>query len=241
MFRLVPYVLLVSSVAACTSDGDQSLIILSNVAPVTSCAFSSTESEPFVTHGKLDLKLDAAYLFVAQLKSRILLNADPNNVGAGTNDIDAKTIFLRSADVDLTFPNSQVSLGGVDKSLTHFKKLFSGLIKPGGLTDIPFELIPKELGEAVLAINNNPPNIEVVATFTVNGDLGGDTVSSQPFVFPITMGLGLTSRVVGMCPLPKGTVPASGNPCNAAQDGAVDCCTDPATNALTCPATVSLQ
>jgi hypothetical protein len=42
-----------------------------------------------------------------------------------------------------------------------------------------------------------------------------------------------------MCPLPIGSQPRMGNACNPAQDGTVDCCTDPTTMALTCPATVS--
>ena len=239
MRRLVTIVLISSSAAACATDGGESIIVLKNVAPAAGCTFNSSESEAFVTHGTLDLAFDHPYLFAGQMKSRIVLSADPTGTGPTTSDIDAKTIFMRSANIDLAFPNSPISLTGLPASLTHFKKLFSAVLRPEAITDATFELIPADLTKEILAINGNPPNIEVEATFTVIGDLGGDTVSSQPFVFPVTLGVGLTRNNMGQCPLPKGTMVNLGNSCNAAQDGNVDCCSDPTTNMVVCPATVS--
>jgi len=236
MRRLVTIVLVSSSVAACATDGGESIIVLKNVVPGTNCTFTASETEGFVTHGTLDISSDAPYLFAGQMKSRIILNADPTGTGATTSDIDAKTIFLRSANIDLAFPGTMPA--GLPANLTHFKKLFSAVLRPAAITDATFELIPAELAKAILATNPTT-NIEVEATFTVIGDLGGDTVSSQPFVFPVTLGIGTSRNNAGACPLPKGTVLRTGNVCNAAQDGFIDCCTDAATNTLTCPATVT--
>jgi hypothetical protein len=238
MRRLVPIVLISASAAACTSNAGESIIVLKNVAPSAGCTFTASESEGFVTHGLLDISAGVPYQFAAQMKSRILLSADPNGTGAGMTDIDAETIFLRAANVDLTFPNSAIDLSGIPAELTHFKTLFSAVLRPEQLIDAPFELIPSDLGKAILKINANPPNVEVQATFTVIGDLGGDSVSSQPFVFPITLGIGVTSNNLGMCPLPVGTTVRTGGVCSPAQDGITDCCTDPASMSAVCPATV---
>jgi hypothetical protein len=233
MRRLVTIVLVSSSVAACATDGGESIIVLKNVVPGTGCTFTASESEGFVTHGTLDITADAPYLFAGQMKSRIILNADPTGTGT-TADTDAKTIFLRSANIDLAFPGTMPA--GLPADLTHFKKLFSAVLRPAAITDATFELIPADLAKAILATNPTS-NIEVEATFTVIGDLGGSSVSSQPFVFPVTLGAGINRNNLGACPAPKGTVPRTGNVCNAAQDGIVDCCTTGTT--LTCPATVA--
>jgi hypothetical protein len=239
MRRLVTIVLISSSAAACATNGGESIIVLKNVVPADGCTFNSSESEAFVTHGTLDLAFDHPYLFAGQMKSRVVLSADPTGTGSTTSDIDAKTIFLRSANIDLAFPNPPFALTGLSPGLTHFKKLFSAVLRPESITDATFELIPADLTKEILAINAAPPNIEVEATFTIIGDMGGNSVSSQPFVFPVTLGNNLTLHNQGTCPLPKGTVVDPGNPCNIAQDGDVDCCTDATTNTLVCPATVS--
>ena len=241
MRRLVTIVLVSSSVAACATDGGESIIVLKNVIPGAGCTFSSSESEGFVTHGTLDISRDAPYLFAGQMKSRLILNADPTGTGAGTSDADAKTIFMRSANIDLAFPNppTGVNVSGLPADLTHFKKLFSAVLRPAAITDATFELIPADLAKAIYTANPMAPNIEVEATFTVIGDVGGDTVSSQPFVFPVTLGVGLSRNNAGVCPLPKGTTVRTGNVCNNAQDGVIDCCTDATTNALTCPAVIA--
>ena len=239
MRRLVTIVVIASSGAACTSDSGESIIVLKNVSPGVGCTFSASESELFVSHGTLDLSFGAAYQFAGQMKSRILLNADPNGTGAGTNDIDSKTIFMRSANIDLAFPNSAIDLSGLPTTLTHFKKLFTATLRPEAITDAQFELIPADLGKAILAINPNPPNIEVQATFTVVGDLSGNEVTSQPFIFPVTIGVGLTAHNAGMCPLPMGSTVRPGNACSVAQDAVVDCCTDPTSMMRVCPAPVA--
>ena len=235
MRRLVPIVLISASAVACTTEGGESIIVLKNVVPAAGCTFSSSDSEQFISHGLLDIGAGEGYQFGAQMKSRVATSAGGTG---GTPDLAAQTIFMRSANIDLRFPNSAVDLSTVPANLTHFKSLFSAVLPPGGLTDAPFELIPADLGKEILKRNAAPPNIEVEATFTVIGDLGGSEVTSQEFVFPVTMGLGLTTHNAGTCPLPMGSTVSTGNSCSAAQDGIVDCCTD-STMALVCPATVA--
>ncbi len=239
MRRLVPIVFISASAAACTSDAGDSLIVLKNVEPALGCTFSASEDEAFITHGLLDISKDQPYSFAAQIKSRVLMSADPNGVGAGTPDIDAETIFLSAANVDLAFPNSAIDLSSLPTTLTHFKTLFSADLRPEAIVDAPFELIPADLGKEILKLNANPPNIEVQATFTVLGDLTGSQVSSQAFVYPVTLGIGITTNIAGVCPLPLGTIPRTGGACSTAQDGIIDCCTDSTSMALTCPATVA--
>lgn len=240
MRRLVPIVLISASAAACTTEGGESIIVLKNAAPSAGCQYASTESEQFISHGLLDIAQNQAYTFGAQLRSRVLTSSDVISGGtAGVPDIAAKTIFLRSANIDLKFPNSVIDLSTLPANLTHFKALFSAVLPPEGLTDAPFDLIPADLGKEILKRNGAPPNIEVEATFTVIGDLGGDQVSSQAFVFPVTLGVGITQHVAGMCPLPAGSTVRTGGNCGPAQDGVVDCCMDPASSALVCPATIA--
>lgn len=241
--RSLVAILFVTSAAACTSDNGEAIIVLKNVAPGMGCTFTANESEAFLSHGSLDLSQDAPYLFTAQMKSRVLLDADPTNTGTtGTTigpDQDARTIFVSSANVDLAFPGSAIDLSGLPTDLVHFKKLFSAVMRPQAITDATFELIPADLGKAILAINPNPPEIEVAATFQVIGDMNDDEVKSQPFTFPITLRNGGSTRNLGDCPLPVGTATSTGNTCNAAQDGVVDCCTDTTSGMLVCPAVVS--
>jgi hypothetical protein len=239
MRRLVPIVFISASVAACTSDAGDSIIVLKNVQPQMGCTFNASETEEFITHGLLDIAKDQPYEFAAQIKSRILMSADPNGVGAGVPDVDAETIFLSAANVDLAFPNSAIDLSSLPSSLTHFKTLFSAVLRPESIIDAPFELIPADLSKEILKLNANPPNVEVQATFTVIGDLTGSQVTSQPFVYPVTLGVGITTNIAGVCPLPLGSLPRTGGACSTAQDGIIDCCSDPTTMALTCPATVA--
>lgn len=238
--RSLVAILLVTNAAACTSDNGEAIIVLKNVAPGAGCSFMASESEQFLSHGSLDLTQNTPYLFTAQMKSRVLNDADPTNVGAtgSTADPDSRTIFVNAANIDLTFPGSAIDLSGLPNDVVHFKKLFSAVMRPQAIADATFELLPADLGKEILAINANPPNIEVSATFQVIGDMNDDEVKSQPFTFPITLSNGGSTRNRGDCPLPMGTAVSTGNTCNTAQDGAVDCCTDTG-GTLVCPAIVS--
>jgi hypothetical protein len=228
---------LVTTLGGCVADGqDGGIFVLKNVQAEDGCKVTAMDTEVGISHGSLDLLLPNGYLFIAQMKSRIT---------ALTGQEDQRTIITTGAKIDITFPNSQLfsadELANLKASgLTHFKQLFSASLPPNGkIADAGLEVIPAALTQAIArkADLTTPFRLETVATFTVEGDMAGQTVSSQAFSYPITIGNNVSVNVVGTCPLPKGSTPRTGYSCNPAQDGVVDCCDKAGT--LVCPATVS--
>jgi len=224
----------------CVADGsDGGILVLRNVHADSNCMTSASETETSVASGNLDLlSPGGGYLFIAQLKSRIT---------AVTGQEDQRTIITRGANIDITFPDSAVftaaELADLKAShLTHFMQPFAASLAPnGGIVDAPFELITTDLA-ARIAAKTDPTrsfSVQAVATFTVVGDMSGQSVSSQAFTFPVTIGNKLTVNLLGTCPLAKGSAtPRPGYACNPGQDGIVDCCGTLGAP-LTCPAIVS--
>lgn len=222
----------------CVADGsDGGILVLKNVHPETGCTPTAAETELGIGHGSLDLLLPSGYLFIAQMKSRI--------TAVGGQE-DQRTIITSGAKIDITFPNStlfsdaelaDLKAGG----LTHVKQLFTAVLAPnGGITDAGFELIPATLVQRIASKADLTKSfrLETVATFTVEGDMSGQQVTSQAFSFPVTIGNNVSVNVAGTCPLPKDFgKPRTGYACNMGQDGTVDCCDKAGT--LMCPATVS--
>lgn len=236
---------LATGLAGCLADNgtDGGILVLRNVIPMAdSCSTMVSADETGLTHGAIDTQFPRGYIFIAQMKSRI-------TALAGTED--QRTILLSGARVDIRFPDSTFFSAAelarlVDLGLTKFRTLFTAPIEPnGGITDAGFELVPAELIAQINAKSNDPFAIEMLATFTVEGDMAGQHVESNAFTYPITVGRGVTIRELGTCPLPEGTEVRSGSSCGFTQDAAVDCCTDPravsSTNpkGLICPATVA--
>ena len=216
------------------NGGDESIIVLKNVVPTataTSCMVTSTESETALAGGALDVSVGRGYEFIAQIKSRI--TADP---GAELQ----RTIFVHGANVDITFPNSTLFSDAEfadlkAKALTHFMSPFSGFLAPnGGITDVFLQLIPPELGAAIMA-KPNFASVLALGSFKVIGDLAGGEVTSQLFQYPISITNGGLVHDEGLCSLlPATFTPRTGNPCNPGQDGVTDCCTD--AGGRVCPA-----
>jgi hypothetical protein len=234
---IVPLSLIVVLGGCAAENGDEAMFVLKNVRADSTCMVTSpSETEAGISQGTLDVRTPSGYVFIAQTKSRVT---------ALTGQEDQRTIILTDAKVDLTFPGSTLFTAAdladlKARGVTHFKQLFTAPLAPnGGLVDVGFVLLPPavvtelsaDMAKAKLA------TLQVVATFTIEGDMSGGIVSSQAFTYPVTMGNGLTANVLGACPLPTGTVLRTGYACNPAQDGVVDCCASGA--ALTCPATVA--
>jgi hypothetical protein len=222
----------------CDADGaDGGILVLKNVHADTDCIATSLDTETASSHGTLDIQGITSYLFIAQMRSRIT---------ALDGQEDQRTIITTGAKVDVTFPNStlfsETEIADLRaQGLTHFKSLFSVPIAPNdGLSDGPFTLIPEGLVEKVAAkiAPGSTTRLETLSTFTIEGDMSGTTVTSQPFSYAVTLGRGITAASLGTCPLPTGTSVREGYACNPFQDGIVDCCTV-AGGALQCPATVS--
>ncbi len=228
----------VAALGGCVaSGGDESMLVLKNVAPPTTatggvCMFTAAETEAGITHGVLDVSAGSGYQFVAQLKSRIT---------ADTGQEDGRTIFLRGANVDLTFPSAG-ALGTQiadlqSKGLLHFMAPIAGALPPnGGLTDAGFELVPAGVADELDAATGFTSTV-VQAKFTVVGDLAGGSVSSQEFQYAVTLGKQILVDNHGMCStLPQSFAPRTGNACYPGQDFVIDCCADDKTGVLKCPA-----
>jgi hypothetical protein len=238
--RLVGLVGLVglAAQAGCLADtGDGAILLLRNIHPDTMCVGTGLATEASESSGALDLLVPSDYLFFAQMKSRIT---------ALTGQEDQRTIITTDAKIDIAFPGSTVFSASElaqfkTDGLTHFKSLFSQVIAPGGTSDAGFTLIPQALVRQIAAkgmTSSATFRIDAVATFSVEGQMAGSTVSSQTFTYPVTLGFGRVINSLGTCPLPKGTAaPRVGYSCNPYQDGIVDCCTTG--TSYVCPATIS--
>jgi hypothetical protein len=226
-----------AALGGCAANGgDESMLVLKSVAPPTTatggvCSFTASETEAGLVHGVLDVSAGFGYQLVAQLKSRLT---------AATGQEDALTIFLRGANVDLTFPDAG-ALGAQiadlqSKGLLHFMAPISGALPPNGsLADAGFELVPAGVAAALNAAAGFSSTV-VQATFTVVGDLAGGNATSQEFHYAVTLGKQILIDNRGPCSsLPSSFTARTGNVCYPGQDFAIDCCTTPTSPAV-CPA-----
>jgi hypothetical protein len=239
---LVGFIGLGALAAGCTaSGGDESILVLKNVAPPMSatggvCLYGVTGTEAGIAQGVLDVAAGTPYRFIAQLKSRITAN---------TGQEDQRTILTRGANVDLKFDDASL-LSAADladlqaQNRLHFMAPFSVALAPnGGLGDAPIDLVPVEVAAAVAKAAAAKPDFTstaIQATFTVVGDLAGGNVTSQLFPYTVALVNGGLLNDKGLCStLPSSFAPHTGNPCYPGQDFSEDCCTSP-TGASVCPA-----
>ena len=210
--RLVSTLAFSVLVVGCADKGDEGFFILNNTAPPiggTSCTFTGDPTQPFIAAGEISYDSQQGYLFSPLLESRIT---------AVMGQESTRTIHLEGANVTLQLAN-----GGTKQSFT---VLFSGSLAPNnGTTNVSFELVPKE---SITALGNVSQNVEIVASITPYGTLGGGRIDGEPFQYPITIiarGNGIVESV-GACSLmtfPMST--ATPNACNPYQDGVLTCCT----------------
>ncbi|MGE0401550.1 MAG: hypothetical protein AB7T06_32915 [Kofleriaceae bacterium] len=208
------------------------------MAPNDECSFDSSEGEPFIGHGVINVFSTNPYLIFPQMKSRITTTDN--------SQLEQRTIQIRGARVTLDFKDSAVG-SLVSAPNKKFSTLFSGPLAPnsGSATDGIFTLIPDEALAEIAAGKTTADDFEteVVGKIVVYGDLAGDEVTSQEFQFPVTIctkcvfGNMTGGGVIPTCPLPAAR---AGNACNPYQDGVVDCCLDAtANNELVCPGYVA--
>jgi hypothetical protein len=229
------------------NTGDGGMIVLNNSASAADmCSFTADVNEPFKTNGALFLQSPAPYLLTPLIQSKI----DPI-MGQELQ----QTIEFRSAHVDLDIPTISTHVNGTtttysfdaselatmhDEGITHFKSLFSGSVGPKGFANVAFDIVPLALLDAIAAKiggDGGTLDAQIVANIVVVGDLGGDEVDSDLFVYPVTVCTDCIVNPIGDCSLvPTGATVRTGDPCNPFQDGLVDCCTSG--NTTVCPAPV---
>ncbi|MGE5182401.1 MAG: hypothetical protein ACM31C_10085 [Acidobacteriota bacterium] len=209
--------ILALALPACTASNsaDNPMIVLGNsalVAGTITCTFTGDVSQPTLSQGMIASQSPEPYLLTPLLQSRLT---------ALMNQELTKTISIQGADVTL----SAVSAGAPALPDTSFQVLAAGFLAPnGGTANISFDLIPvTDLKAIDAALGTTPGSVIVQASIKVHGELGGDRVESEPFVYGVTVCNNCVIVNNGTCPVKTAMVRA-GNPCNIFQDGAVDCC-----------------
>jgi hypothetical protein len=228
------------ALVACADSGDEGIYVLTNTAVTgESCALTGDPMQAMVGHGLINVNSPIAYVMTPLVQSRI---QSVENV-----DDTSKTIQLRGADIRLTIKAVSIERDGnfmvtnPNTELPGFSVLFSGAIKPSGSVNAFVDLIPPGTLRSIAQMSGanlttDSLNTEVLAEVTIKGDLGGDSVESQPFFYPVTVCNDCVIVNNGACPMTVAE-PRTGNACNPYQDGVVDCCVD-ASNNLICPGTI---
>lgn len=243
--------------AGCANNtGDTTVLILHNQAPAAGCLTTADQGGATLSSGLFDLTVLRQFgvtnvEFGYKLTPTAINDsfADPAQVGA----IARRTFIVQGAHVDIAFTDTN-GLSQADQDqlaamgLTHFDARFGGAIMPnGGLASFSFEVIPAPIMTAILAkypapTNGSPydpfPDIHMVATIQLFGDMNGGQIESSIFDYPVTACDGCLTTSLGLCStVPTTFMPAhTGGACLLGQDGAVDCCVDDATLKPVCPA-----
>lgn len=226
------------ALVACVESGDEGLYILNNTAVTeTSCSLSGDPEQAMLSHGIIHYLSPSAYVMTPLVQSRI-------QPVEGIDD-QSKTVQLRGADIALTLKAFTVAhTDGTftttrpEKMYMPFSSLFSGAIGPLASVNAFVDTIPPATLRQIAADTNADLNTEafqaeILATVVIRGAINDDTITSAPYLFPITVCNDCVVVNLGACPVM--TAPRTGNACNPFQDGVVDCCTD-ASNNLICPA-----
>lgn len=219
--------------AACADNGDEVLLILNNVVPGEECVLSGEETGLFISAGQIDTVGGAGYLLTPLVK---------NTATSETGTEAQRTVFIRGARIDLRFPDPDLFSAEelqqlADSGLTRFEVPLGASISPNGSTaPFAFEVIQPPLIVALGdELASSSDRILVLADVRMRGTMGGGTIESQTFTFPITVCEGCNVLDVGPCAmLPSTFTPVVGNPCNPFQDGQTQCCS--VTGGLVCPA-----
>jgi hypothetical protein len=249
------------AVAACADTGDEGFVVRNNLAPAAgACTFMASTSSPFLSRGTLSTRSRSAYLLTPLIQSRITAAMGQEAIrtvslmGAKV-DLAIGPITVEDAAGNVTFScaaeGANQCFGEAERATlasagtTKFRQPFSAPLPPnGGLSSAVFDLVPtavvNEIGRKAGAIPaGGRMSALVLATATIYGRLGGDDVDGLPFDYPVTVCTDCVVNHLGPCGGVKTSfMPRPGNPCNAFQDGVIDCCSNGAE--LVCPAVGTL-
>jgi hypothetical protein len=219
--------------------------ILNDQVPLAGCEIPVNPGV-YQGEGTLDVAVaqpdfSSAYFFFPLIENNL-----PPSTGT---DIDPNEIQLSGFQVDITplanVPASIQTVLDAAGPLAHYQVPWSGGVSSGGghlsasVAAFPVELAQQMVAAGGLA--GNPTtivNLNISALGTTNS---GQHMTSDPFHFPLHVCAGCliaNAANISACPF---TSPAvfTGNDCNPAQDGIVDCCTQ--NGSLICPPPVAVQ
>ena len=225
------------ALVACVDSGDEGIYVLNNTAVTeATCSLSGSPDQAMLGHGVINVDSPTAYVMTPLIQSRI-------TPIEGVDDI-SKTVQLRGADVRLVLKAVTVERSGQFSTTNPnsdvgapFSVLFSGAISPGASVNAFVDIIPPGTLRSIAAMSGanletDGLSAEVLAEVTIKGDLNGDSIESQPFLYPVTVCNDCVINFVGDCAAFMGTA-RTGNACNPFQDGVVDCCAS--NGSLVCP------
>ncbi|HSZ81678.1 MAG TPA: hypothetical protein VLA14_05325 [Polyangia bacterium] len=220
-------------------------VIIQNQVPQSGCVIPGTLSDLYLDSGDLDLSLindgaDTGYLFFPLMQN----NAPaPASAGIDPNRI-ALSEFLVDLSVGADAPPAIVSLFNQPPrpELLKFSVPTSGSVASGGGdTAGSVNAVTAELARDIRSKNAlaSPGDFfYLTATVRVQGKTLTNTVTSDPFHYPIRVCNGCLAHDLGICPLTQAGAD-SGDPCNIAQDQPIDCCE--LGPSLVCPPVVGAQ
>jgi hypothetical protein len=246
--RSLPLLTALSSVLALAACGrvPGQFEIVNDQVPMTAGGGCSipTDETVYSGQGTMDLQLvrpgaQAGFFFFPLLK---------NNLPMSGSGPDVNQIFLSSFAIDLSVASAPAATqalfnaletgSSADRSLLHFKTLWSGSVSSGGKISAIVPAFPVELAQRIGALQEIgvSPSLWVNVRVRAFGSTTSQSLESDPFVYPLAVCSGCL--VANVAPCPYTVAPANkGNPCNIAQDYAVDCCISGSD--LVCPPVVS--
>jgi hypothetical protein len=234
------------AVAACGRVPGQ-FEILNDQVPLANCVVPTNPSV-YQGEGTLDVAVaqqsfGSAYFFFPLIEN--------NLPAAPTGAIDPNQIQLSGFQVDITnIPGAglpapiQSVLDGAG-ALAHYQVPWSGGVDAGGghlsavVAAFPVELA-QQMAKAG-GLGQNPSNVVSLNISALGTTNNGQHMTSDPFHFPLHICSGcLVANIdtIAACPFTS-TAVLTGNACNPAQDGFVDCCTE--NGSLVCPPPVAAQ
>lgn len=222
----------IALLAGCTvnNGADAGMDVLNNTAVIgTVCTLTGLDTQPITTHGEITTMSPNPYVLTPLIESRITPPPSGDNL--------QRTIELQGADITLT----AVSAGATISSGGKFGALFAGNLDPMGEINVSFDLVPvaiiQSLGQQMAASGTTA--VEIEASITVYGTLGGSRIEASPFTYGVTVCTDCIVNPIGMCNALVTTPTELGDPCNPYQDQMVDCCYLKDMTTLLCPAAPS--
>ena len=232
------------ALAACVeNNADAGFVVLRNLVPATGCVVDPT-SDAFKSSGIIQSDSTSGYVFTPLVRNDL--------VTVEGESPTRKSIFMEGARVTISFYDtmlfSAAELTAMETAgLTKFIAPTSGAVGPDGSTaTFILEVVPAELLAAIdaklpTAGTDPTPSALLDVHVQMFGSVGGSTISSNTFRYPVEVCRDCLVSVIGACAgLDPGADYPSGGACNPVQDGQLVCCTS-STGGMVCPATAPPQ
>ena len=221
--------------------------ILNDQVPLAGCVIP-TNPGVYQGEGTLDVAVaqqsfGSAYFFFPLIEN--------NLPAAPSGSIDPNQIQLSGFQVDITnipgagLPAPIQNVLDNAGALAHYQVPWSGGVDAGGgHLSAAVSAFPVALAQQMAAaggLGSDPSNVVQLNISALGTTNNGQHMTSDPFHFPLHICSGCLVANSGNIPACPFSAPAefTGNECNPAQDGVVDCCTQ--NGSLVCPPPVAAQ